>query len=51
MSFFAERQRTVDMADEAEGKARNREFLCPGRIRSDSATSRKEGDRRKGETS
>ena len=49
--FFAERQRTVDMADEDEGKARNREFLCPGRIRSDSATSRKEGDRRKGETS
>jgi len=48
--FFAERQLTVDMADEDEGKARNKEFLCPGRIR-DLAASRKEGDRRKGETS
>jgi len=51
MAFFAERQRTVDMADEDEGKARNKEFLRPGRIRSDSAASRKEGDCRKGETS
>jgi len=37
--FFAERQRTVDMADEDEGKANS---SAPGRIRSDSAA-RKEG--------
>jgi len=40
MAFFAERQRTVDMADEDEGGKRIP--LPPGRIRSDSAT-RKEG--------
>ena len=49
--FLVERQRTVDMADEDEGKARNKEFPRPGRIWSDSAASRKEGYRRKGDTS
>jgi len=33
MAFFGERQRTIDMVDEDEGNAGNKEFLCLGRLR------------------